>query len=141
MNGQGRLPVALSSMEGSGNTWIRGLLERVTGICTGFVACDYEMRSQGFIGERINSGSVIVVKTHAMTPQWYGVKYRNPISWEGWWGSAVFIVRNPFDSLIAEWNRYATNTILTKKHLPHNGSHTNVIPKDLFSKCCLYHIF
>ena len=35
MKGQGRLPVALASFPGSGNTWVRGLLEKVTGICTG----------------------------------------------------------------------------------------------------------
>ena len=35
MNGHGRLPVALASFPGSGNTWARGLIEKVTGICTG----------------------------------------------------------------------------------------------------------
>ena len=35
MNGRGRLPVALVSFPGSGNTWTRGLLEKVTGVCTG----------------------------------------------------------------------------------------------------------
>ena len=35
MNGSNRAPVALASFEGSGNTWVRGLLEEVTGICTG----------------------------------------------------------------------------------------------------------
>ena len=35
MNGTGRSPVALLSYPGSGNTWVRGLLEKVTGICTG----------------------------------------------------------------------------------------------------------
>ena len=35
MNGYGRLPVALASFPGSGNTWVRGLLEKITGICTG----------------------------------------------------------------------------------------------------------
>ena len=35
MKGQGRLPVALASFPGSGNTWARGLMEKVTGICTG----------------------------------------------------------------------------------------------------------
>ena len=35
MNGSGRLPVALASFPGSGNTWVRGLLEKITGICTG----------------------------------------------------------------------------------------------------------
>ena len=35
MNGSGRYPVALASSPGSGNTWVRGLLEKVTGICSG----------------------------------------------------------------------------------------------------------
>lgn len=34
-NGFERVPVALASFPGSGNTWVRGLLERATGICTG----------------------------------------------------------------------------------------------------------
>lgn len=29
-------PVALASFPGSGNTWVRGLLEKATGICTGY---------------------------------------------------------------------------------------------------------
>ena len=37
MNGTGRYPVALASFPGSGNTWLRGLLEKVTRICTGIV--------------------------------------------------------------------------------------------------------
>ena len=37
MNGTGRYPVVLASFPGSGNTWLRGLLEKVTGICTGIV--------------------------------------------------------------------------------------------------------
>ena len=35
MNGTHRGPVALVSFPGSGNTWVRGLLEQATGICTG----------------------------------------------------------------------------------------------------------
>ena len=35
MDGTGRRPVALASFPGSGNTWVRGLLEKATGICTG----------------------------------------------------------------------------------------------------------
>lgn len=35
MNGNRRAAVALASLPGSGNTWIRGLLEKATGICTG----------------------------------------------------------------------------------------------------------
>ena len=40
-NGTERYPVALASFPGSGNTWVRGLLEKVTGICTG----EYQRRS------------------------------------------------------------------------------------------------
>ena len=36
MNGTNRAPVALVSYQGSGNTWVRGLLEQATGICTGY---------------------------------------------------------------------------------------------------------
>ena len=35
MRGEGRPPVALVSHPGSGNTWVRALLEKATGICTG----------------------------------------------------------------------------------------------------------
>lgn len=28
-------PIGLGSFQGSGNTWLRGLLEKITGICTG----------------------------------------------------------------------------------------------------------
>ena len=35
MNGSGRNPIGLVSFPGSGNTWVRGLLQKATGICTG----------------------------------------------------------------------------------------------------------
>lgn len=35
MDGTRRAPVAIASFPGSGNTWVRGLLEKATGICTG----------------------------------------------------------------------------------------------------------
>ena len=35
MDGSKRAAVALVSHPGSGNTWIRGLLEKATGVCTG----------------------------------------------------------------------------------------------------------
>ena len=130
IDGKRRLPVALVSTEGSGNTWVRGLLEKATGICTGFVYCDFMMRARGFIGENVKSGSVLVVKTHTHRPQWYGEKYHHPKQDEPHYGSAIFIIRNPHDSLIAEWNRRVTNMFLSKNHLPHDESHTNVVPRD-----------
>jgi len=35
VSGKGRLVVGLGSFPGSGNTWLRGLLEKATGVCTG----------------------------------------------------------------------------------------------------------
>ena len=131
---QGRLPVALASSEGSGNTWVRGLLERASGICTGFGGCDYMMRGRGFIGEGIASGSVLVFKTHIAKPQWYRHQaVRKPKSSEKRFGSAIFILRNPYNSAVAEWNRVATNMIIIKQKIPHNESHTNVVASEYFT--------
>ena len=122
INGSHRLAVALASTSGSGNTWIRGLLEKATGICTGFLYCDFAMRREGFIGEGVKSGSVLVVKTHTISPKWYGS--RQAYMDDPYYGSAIYILRNPYKSMIAEWNRRVTYDILK---LPHNESHTNVI--------------
>ena len=71
MNGEGRAPVALASLPGSGNTWIRGLLEQATEICSGSAhSCDVELRVGGFSGEAVRSSSVLVVKTHKLGPVW-----------------------------------------------------------------------
>ena len=54
-----RRPVALVSFPGSGNTWVRGLLEQATGVCTGAEYCDSMLRGSGFIGESITSRSIL----------------------------------------------------------------------------------
>ena len=131
INSSHRLPVALASTSGSGNTWIRGLLEKATGICTGFLYCDYAMRREGFIGENIKSGSVLVVKTHTITPKWYGIKQPYNNMADPYYGSAIYILRNPYKSMIAEWNRKVTYDILK---LPHNESHTNIIQEQFWRK-------
>lgn len=64
MNPTQRSPIALVSFPGSGNTWVRTLLEQATGICTGAVYCDPWLRASGFTGENIRSGAVLVTKTH-----------------------------------------------------------------------------
>ena len=64
MSQSDRAPVALVSHPGSGNTWLRGLLETATGVCTGAVYCDFSLRAKGFTAEFIVSGAVLVVKTH-----------------------------------------------------------------------------
>ena len=89
------------------------------------------MRQAGFIGEGVKSGSVLVVKTHTKTAHWYGMKSKQN---EPFYGSAIFILRNPYDSIIAEWNRRVTNNVMKKNHLPHRDSHTNVVPENYWRK-------
>ena len=43
----------LVSFPGSGNTWVRGLLQQLTGICTGSVFGDIDLRRRGFPGDGI----------------------------------------------------------------------------------------
>ena len=125
-----RQAVALASPEGSGNTWLRGLLEKATGICTGFCCCDHQMRAQGFMGESVMGGKVLVVKTHLAVPQWIGAPRKR--RWEGTYGSAVVLIRNPARALIAEWNRRMT--LEAKKDLATADSHTNSVSNNKFSK-------
>ena len=133
LSDRSRQAVALASPEGSGNTWLRSLLERATGVCTGFGFCDYEARARGFAGEGVISGRVLVVKTHLVHAQWIG--HVKKVTWDGLYSSAVFLIRNPARSLIAEWNRRRTNDMKGKTHgSPINDSHTNVVSEDFFCK-------
>ena len=106
-------PIALASFPGSGNTWVRGLLQDITGICTGGIYCDPTLRRSEYPGECIRSGVVLVVKTHQTAPRWTGVYYDKSAPFKYFkklehipvYSSAIFLVRNPFDALIAEWHR------------------------------------
>ncbi len=88
-------PVALVSLPGSGNTWVRGLLEKATGICTGSIYCDGGLMRSGFVGETVHDGSVLVAKAHTPDYKKSHTKY----------GSAILLIRNPFDAMVAERNR------------------------------------
>ena len=83
-NGTSKPKYLLRSFPGSGNTWVRQVLEKVTGICTGVghtmyvanmcsytaytgsVYCDYEIWRSGMIGEGLDTRSVLVVKAHSI---------------------------------------------------------------------------
>ncbi|KAF4520044.1 hypothetical protein B566_EDAN008332 [Ephemera danica] len=56
--------VALVSFPGSGNTWVRYLIQQATGVYTGSVYKDYGLLKNGFPAESVVNGSVVVVKTH-----------------------------------------------------------------------------
>ncbi|ROT74784.1 hypothetical protein C7M84_006707 [Penaeus vannamei] len=64
-----RPTTALVSFPGSGNTWIRYLLQQVTGYYSGSVYKDYALMKNGFPAESVSNGSVVVVKTHEWGPE------------------------------------------------------------------------
>ena len=133
-----RDPVALISLPGSGNTWVRGLLETATGYCTGGVYCDISLRAKGFIGEFIRSGHALVVKTHAVAPKWgraYKLREGKVGETTGYFGSAILLVRDPFDALVAEWNRKIGNNFHIRT--TELESHVKAAGPEWFGKCML----
>ncbi|CAL8266938.1 unnamed protein product [Merluccius merluccius] len=88
--------VALSSFPGAGNTWLRHLVELVTGYYTGSFYFDGTLYNRGFKGEKDywKSGRSICVKTHES-----GQKEIEMFD------AAILLIRNPYRSLMAEFNR------------------------------------
>ncbi|GAB0093944.1 WSCD [Sergentomyia squamirostris] len=86
--------VALASFPGSGNTWLRYLLQQATGILTGSVYKDYGLMKSGFPAENVKNASVLVVKTHE----------RGSKVW-GHYDRAILLVRDPTRAILAEFNR------------------------------------
>ncbi|XP_038059640.1 WSC domain-containing protein 2-like [Patiria miniata] len=93
----GTLPmVAVASFPGSGNTWVRYLIERATGIYTGSFYNDGDLFKKGFLGEKEKwtKGNTIGVKTHRFDEE-------HVRSFQ----SAILIIRNPYKAIISEHNR------------------------------------
>ena len=133
-----RYPIALASHIGSDSTYIRGLLQAVTGYCTGAIYCSAKLRGSGFPGESIRSGAVLVVNTDQTEPRWSNVVYKEGDPLHGFkkaqdiplFGSAVLLVRNPFHSLLVEWRfRRSENTDT-------NGKLQKATYLDLHSMAC-----
>jgi len=97
--------VALPSYPGSGNTWTRMLLEQTTGIYTGSIYCDTELKAKGFLGEKLSSSNVLAVKTHYPNKELFVPykEYHDPEKFKNV-SAAIVIVRNPVDSLVSHWN-------------------------------------
>ena len=66
------------------------------GLLTGSVYNDADLQLNGFAGESVTDGSVIVVKTH----EW-GPRPRSQFS------GAILLVRDPVDCILSEFNRQA----------------------------------
>uniref|UniRef100_M4BFE8 Sulfotransferase domain-containing protein n=1 Tax=Hyaloperonospora arabidopsidis (strain Emoy2) TaxID=559515 RepID=M4BFE8_HYAAE len=98
--------VAIASYPRCGNSLMRGLLEKVTGIYTG---CDTrpdrvlskELQEYGMKGEGVVDDSVWFVKTHF--PERVGYK-EFPVH------KAILVVRNPWDAIDSYFNMTLTNT-------------------------------
>ncbi|XP_026790893.3 WSC domain-containing protein 1 [Pangasianodon hypophthalmus] len=88
--------VALSSFPGAGNTWVRHLIELATGYYTGSYYFDGTLYNRGFKGEKDywKSGRTICVKTHESGKRDIEM-----------YDSAILLIRNPYRSLMAEFNR------------------------------------
>lgn len=82
----------LISFPGSGNTWTRYLIERLTGIATGSVYCAERVK-KSFIGECSKGRDVIVIKTHNVVAD-------EDVPFE----KAVLLIRNPHRSLLSIFN-------------------------------------
>lgn len=92
---KGQFPLtSISSYPGSGNTWVRYLIEEFTGYYTGSIYDDKRLYLGGFKGETENfkDGRVIAIKAHS---------YREDRGLD----NAILLIRNPFDAILAEFNR------------------------------------
>ncbi|XP_072475158.1 sialate:O-sulfotransferase 1 isoform X1 [Notamacropus eugenii] len=88
--------VALSSFPGAGNTWARHLIEHATGFYTGSYYFDGALYNKGFKGEKDHwrSRRTICVKTHESGKREIEM-----------FDAAILLIRNPYRSLMAEFNR------------------------------------
>lgn len=107
--------VALVSFHGSGNTWVRHLMEQATGVFTGSIYCDPGLKV-AFPGESVVSGNVIVTKTHrsdSMELPGDIATYTGKRIYD----KAILLVRNPYDALVSEANRRWNSKHSVNDHL------------------------
>jgi len=112
--------IPLLSFPGSGNTWLRFLIERATGYATTTAETgDWTLASQ-FTGEYDYplSGKSIAMKTHSFG--WINYYYPDVNDWEEA-QYCIFLIRNPLDAFLAEFQRIHTQS-----------NHTGKIPKEVF---------
>lgn len=95
--------VALASFHGSGNTWVRHLLEQASGVFTGSIYCDRSLKLV-FPGEQVVGPNVLVVKTHQCDSTELPLDVQQALG-QRHYNKAIVLVRNPFDALVSEANR------------------------------------
>ena len=90
----------------SGNSMLRGLLERVTGVVTGSDTRPDRVLSRSLLRKGLRGEGVVdwrawVVKTH--WPERYGYRHFHA-------HRVILLVRNPFDAINSYFNMGLTNT-------------------------------
>lgn len=119
-----RVPPLLYSFPGSGNTWLRLLIDFSTNVYSGSVYSDKSLLKI-LPGERKCDGSVSVIKAHPhlqtfahfnsgdLPSKCTSLLRHLPVS------RMVFLLRDPFSSIFSEYTRRTTA-----------GSHSRVLPKN-----------
>jgi len=100
--------VLLTSVPSSGNTWLRYLLEKASGFFTGSVYKDKPVFEKGYLGEMTDQ--TVIVKDH-----FYDQKFNL-------YNAAIFIVRDPYKTMLAEFKRQKT------------ASHVGVVDSETIKK-------
>ena len=101
-------PTALMSFPGSGNTWLRHLIETATGFYTGSVYNDKDLHQNGFKGERLSVhkwNNLITIKIHNIF-NCTQCKLFSDIMKNANESKCVILMRNPYDAFIAEFTRF-----------------------------------
>ncbi|XP_049846131.1 WSC domain-containing protein 1-like [Schistocerca gregaria] len=133
---------ALVSFPGSGNTWLRYLIETASGVFTGSVYTDRQIISKGFYGEAVSPdcGCTAVQKTHGFSVA--GVvplaAAQRAAEVRVFRGRGILLLRNPYEALISyrnflygghtgfaprtrfqgpEWERFASQLALVWREL------------------------
>jgi len=95
--------VGLISAPSSGNTWTRYLLEKASGYFTGCAYNDTQLYSKGYLGE--STSKTVIIKDH-----FFGVKNEVPSDVSKFYSAVIFIVRNPYDTVISDFQRIKTDS-------------------------------
>ncbi|XP_014665286.1 PREDICTED: WSC domain-containing protein 1-like [Priapulus caudatus] len=101
--------VALASAPGSGNTWLRYLIEMTSGVFTGSIYKDKDLMARQFVGERQrrNDGTTIVVKSH---------KNMRSVVLAVNGSGAILIVRHPYRCIVADYKLMRTKSHTGQLH-------------------------
>lgn len=111
--------IALMTFPGSGNTWMRHILQQLTGIATGSIYMDPRLKSQGFSAEgRVSR--VLVVKTHGKSYN----QTRRYIPYKKF-DRSILVIRNVYNSILSEVKR----KLLAIGHRSNHKIDTSKMPK------------